>query len=129
MLYKYNHSLPKALALAYPEINWEMPDKSKFHKKSQQILKSMLKTIFPTEEVLEDYKHPDLSSSSGYPLELDFFYPKINLAFEYQVNKNYCICLTIKGKQHYRNIKMFNNKLEDSQQRDLQKSIQCKEKG
>ncbi len=85
MLYKYNHSLPSVLQLAYPEFNWDMPNKNKSHKKSQKILKAMLKTIFPSEAVFEAYKHPDMSSSAGYPLELDFYYPKINLAFEYQV--------------------------------------------
>jgi hypothetical protein len=36
-------------------------------------------------EVLEEYKHPDITTNSGYPLELDFFYPQLNIAVEYQV--------------------------------------------
>ena len=40
------------------------------------------------QEFVEDYKHPDIVTSSGYPLELDFFFPQLNLAFEYQVGKN-----------------------------------------
>ena len=35
-------------------------------------------------EVLEDYRHPDIVISS-FALELDFFYPKLNIAFEFQV--------------------------------------------
>ena len=38
--------------------------------------------------MLEDYRHPDIYLSSGYPLEIDFFFPNLNLAFEYQVKKN-----------------------------------------
>jgi hypothetical protein len=35
--------------------------------------------------VLEDYRHPDIVTSPGNPLELDFFYPQLNIAVEYQV--------------------------------------------
>jgi hypothetical protein len=35
--------------------------------------------------VLEEYKHPDIITSNGKPLELDFFYPQLNIAFEFQV--------------------------------------------
>jgi hypothetical protein len=36
-------------------------------------------------EVLEEYRHPDIAALTGNPLELDFFYPRLNIAFEYQV--------------------------------------------
>ena len=36
-------------------------------------------------EVVEDYRHPEIVMSSGYPLEIDYFFPNLNLAFEYQV--------------------------------------------
>jgi hypothetical protein len=78
-----------------------------FHKKTQSSLKSTLKSIFPKYgncanvtfklicgcvEVLEEYKHPDLISTSGRNLELDFFYPQFKLAIEFQVtcSFNYC---------------------------------------
>jgi hypothetical protein len=32
---------------------------------------------------MEDYRHPDVITSR--PLELDFFYPQLNVAVEYQV--------------------------------------------
>lgn len=35
--------------------------------------------------ILEEYKHPDIVNPVGYNIELDFFYPKLNLAIEYQV--------------------------------------------
>jgi hypothetical protein len=72
-------------------------------------------------EVLEEYRHPDfVVSSSGHPLELDFFYPEYNLAFEYQ------------GQQHYRDIPKFNrysDSLEQRKLRDLRKITVCREKG
>jgi hypothetical protein len=73
--------------------------KSVFNKKAQATLKSTLKSIFPNNgnciyslpiymstEVLEEYKHPDITVTSGRTLELDFFYPQLNLAIELQVN-------------------------------------------
>ena len=36
-------------------------------------------------EVLEEYRHPDIVTSSGGSLELDFFYPELKIAVEYQV--------------------------------------------
>jgi hypothetical protein len=75
-----------------------------FYKKTQVTLKSMLKAMFPTNgkfslpqnkiyivlsvEVLDEYKHPDLIAISGRTLELDFFYPQLNLAIELQVKPN-----------------------------------------
>ena len=35
-------------------------------------------------EMIEDYRHPKITDLK--PLELDFFFPRYNLAFEYQVN-------------------------------------------
>jgi hypothetical protein len=36
--------------------------------------------------VLEEYRHPDIVAQAAIPLELDFFYPRLNIAFEYQVD-------------------------------------------
>ena len=38
---------------------------------------------FSEQLLLEEYRHPDIKSAT--PLELDFFFPKYNLAFEFQV--------------------------------------------
>jgi hypothetical protein len=52
LLYNYDYSLAKLLTMTYPEHNWETFDlqsKSSFYKKSQYLLKILLKTIFPKE--------------------------------------------------------------------------------
>lgn len=49
-------------------------------KKSQFTLKSMLSTLFPSQEIIEEYRHSDLDN-----LELDYYIPELKLAFEYQV--------------------------------------------
>lgn len=41
------HSLDKILSIVHPEISWNFPNKSPSHKKSQHLLKSMLKIMFP----------------------------------------------------------------------------------
>lgn len=48
-------------------------------------------------EVLEEYRHPDIVAPSGIPLQLDFFYPRLKLAFEYQVQQNNVNILIFKG--------------------------------
>lgn len=80
-------SLFSFLSEAYPEFNWQISEFKHKIKKSQIVLKNMLKSIFPNEEVLEEYRHPDIVTSSGAPLEFDLFYPKLNLAIEYQVGQ------------------------------------------
>ena len=75
-----------------------LKDKTASFKKSQILLKKILKKIFAEEgifffcvvnkkqtEVFEDYRHPDIVFPSGFPVELDFFYPRLNIAIEYQV--------------------------------------------
>ena len=53
------------------------------------------------------------------PLELDFYYPQFNLAFEFQ------------GQQHYREVAKYNRSesLDENKQRDLIKETLCKSKG
>jgi hypothetical protein len=77
--------------------------KSLSFRKSQFVLKTMLKSMFPNEgnivllinndivDVLEDYRHPDITTKGGQHFELDFFYPKLKIAFEYQVPYFYII--------------------------------------
>jgi hypothetical protein len=100
LLRKYG-SLPRLLATVYPENDWNVAKATNLSgKKTQFVLKLMLKELIPTEgkkfprkiiiyrklEALEDYRHPDIASQAGIPLELDFFYPRLNIAFEYQVS-------------------------------------------
>ena len=96
-----SYMLPQLLSLAYPEHAWSFKNKvtNAYNKKSQFVLKTCLKSLFPKEgitamcfedlinklEILEDYRPSDLESAEGRFLELDFFYPKFKLAVEYQV--------------------------------------------
>jgi hypothetical protein len=102
-LLEHNNSLSQLLTQLYPEFRWNFnlnESKSLHYKKSQFLLKTMLKTIFPHQgkfifvtvtlpqkEVFFDYKHPDIVTHAGYPLELDFFYPQLQIAVEYQVTQ------------------------------------------
>ena len=66
----------------YPDLNTKIFQRGiyKTYKKSQYLLKSMITTIFPKYEIVEEYRNPELEM-----LELDYFIPELNLAFEYQV--------------------------------------------
>ena len=50
------------------------------YKKSQYMLNSVLQSIFPNIEIIEEYRHPNLNN-----LEFDYYLPLLNIAFEYQV--------------------------------------------
>jgi hypothetical protein len=71
---------------------------SYYRKTSQEHLYKQLHKLFPEEgnsmfwhifnffiEIIEEYKHPKIISNKGHNLELDFYFPRLNLAFEYQV--------------------------------------------
>jgi hypothetical protein len=99
LLAHHNFSLSHVLAIGYPEYDSKIKTTTYLYKKSQSLLKSMLNAMFAQEgssftgcspsptflEALEEYRHPDILTSSGYPLELDLFYPKLKIAVEYQV--------------------------------------------
>jgi hypothetical protein len=79
---------------------------------------------------MEEYKHIDMTTEASYPLELDFYYPRLKLAFEYQVSMEIAIFLSPKGEQHYHNIGKFINRAKDmTTHADLTKSAICKQKG
>lgn len=44
--------------------------------------------------MLEEFRHPDIVVSSGIPLELDYYFPKLHLAIEYQVSLESHLYLT-----------------------------------
>lgn len=86
-------SLVNLLSTVYPD---QFIKPKSLNKKTQNIIKAMLKSLFPGQgnwvayvcllvEVLEEYRHPDIVTPSGAPLELDFFYPQLKVAVEYQV--------------------------------------------
>ena len=84
-------------------------------------------------EFFEEYRDPDISSSSGKPLELDFFYPQLKLALEFQVEQKifcYCVYIFLKGSQHYKSVELFHsNSLEQIKSRDQTKYNALKNKG
>ena len=85
-----SHSLPELLMLGFPDFNWDFKG-IKMYKKSQNILKNCVIKLFPGDgnllrvcvvyrvELLEEYRHPDILTFSGKPLELDYFFPKLKL--------------------------------------------------
>ena len=62
----------------------------------------------------EDFKHPEMTHSSGVPVELDVFVESLKLAFEYQ------------GEQHYRPIYSLGGDYLAQKQRDNEKIEGCK---
>ena len=79
-----NSSLINQLEIAFPSNTWKNSTFN-LNKKSQYMLKECIEILFLTDnsniELFENFKHPDISN-----LELDYFIPQHNLAFEYQVN-------------------------------------------
>ena len=59
-------------------------------KFNQRLVFEFVKELYPTENVMFDYKHHGMRyEKSNYPMELDIWVPNLNLAIEYQ------------GEQHY----------------------------
>ena len=83
---EYNKSSPLLLVLrqAFPQFKWNVVGKGS--KKAQYMLKECIEHLFVNYSkdivLLEEYKHPDIAN-----LELDYFLPQYNIAFEYQVMK------------------------------------------
>ena len=72
----------RMVKLFYPELNMKYFEdgNSLGSKKSQYTLKSMITTLFPNNEIVEEYRHADLDN-----LEFDYYIPDLKIAFEYQV--------------------------------------------
>ena len=76
MGYKQSFPLVQMLKTSFPKYNF-LPTTA---KKSQYVLKECLDELELDSELVEKYKPPQIPN-----LELDYFYPKLNLAFEFQV--------------------------------------------
>ena len=77
--------LAQHLKSAFPQLHWS--SLFKITKKTQFLLKECIEKMFVGRNalLLEEYRHPDVSN-----LELDYFLPQYNLAFEYQVRRKFC---------------------------------------
>ncbi|MDC0556926.1 zinc-ribbon domain-containing protein [Candidatus Poseidoniaceae archaeon] len=84
-------------------------------KKNQTALFEIVKKLYPDDEILFDYKHPELIFPSGWRMELDIWLPRIQLALEYQ------------GQQHYDSSYWHEStdRFESQQKRDEEKRIEC----
>jgi hypothetical protein len=73
-----------------------------------------------------------MTSSIG-SLSIDLFYPRLNIAFEYQVYIEFSLfSQLLKGQQHYKFVNLFHrhaNPMLESKQRDADKYKFCREKG
>ena len=70
----------------YPTLDlnvFKMPS----HKKGQVHLSNVLAEVFPKNDCLRDYVHPDLKTRTGMQVQFDLYYPQLNVAFEYQVKQ------------------------------------------
>lgn len=89
-------------------------------KKNQALVFQYIQEIFPSEEVLFDYKHPELKFISGRKMELDIFIKTHSLAIEYQ------------GEYHFegfwggRGVFNESQEIEQIQRRDQEKRDACK---
>jgi hypothetical protein len=65
-----------------------------FRAKEQLLLFRGVQKLFANEEILCDYKHPQLSFTTNNKMELDIYIPSLSLAFEYQGQQHYESCST-----------------------------------
>jgi hypothetical protein len=102
----------------YGDYKWDnaLWSQSLVKHKSQSLLVRRLKSIFPNEEIIENFLHPTLKFQfSDKKMQLDIWMPHRNLAIEYN------------GAQHY-----VNNNLSTphaQQVRDALKMQACMEEG
>ena len=114
----YSTSLARILVTLYPDHDWDIPRLLKVGKTQKQIHK-IVEEIFSGEDVISNYKHPNLRfSESNYRMELDIWVPSRMLAIEYQ------------GQQHFSEFWRGNfvgagSELESIQRRDEEKREAC----
>jgi len=119
LLKKHQNSLLEVLKVAYPHEPWtQLVDiKSPVHTSSNQMqVWKTIKKFFPDENILMNYRHPDLiSDRSLVNVELDIWLPNLKLALEYH------------GIQHFRDT--FSKITNDQRSRDQVRRDQCKKAG
>ena len=98
--------------------NLSKPSNKKVYKRSsQRWLFLQVQKLFPHEEIVEDYFHPEISRESGFSVQFDIFLIHKNIAIEYH------------GKQHYEDIPSNFAPLELYKNRDEEKHNLCKKYG
>ena len=86
-------------------------------KSSQRWLFLQVKSLFPGEEIVEDYFHSEISRNVGVSIQFDVFLVQRKIAFEYH------------GKQHYEDIPSLFAPVELYKTRDTEKQKLCLEFG
>ena len=86
-------------------------------RSSQRWLFLQIQSIFPGEEIVEDYFHSEISRETGFPVQFDIFLVQKNIAIEYH------------GQQHYEDIPFAFASLELYNNRDNEKKLLCKKYG
>ena len=108
---------PNFLRHLYPHHDWNFDGKHNKHKRAaQRRLFVHVKRLFPGEEVIEEFRHQELSRQSGATVEFDVFLPSLSLAFEYH------------GQHHYEELAAWCG-IEMQQYRDKEKLRLCKAAG
>jgi hypothetical protein len=89
-----------------------VPEKQAKHKKEHAMIRT-LQQIFPNNNLMASYSHPDITFQSSRLGQLDAFIPSLALALEYQ------------GEQHYGHSTFPRENLASLQQRDQAKRSAC----
>ena len=109
-------SLKEIIELNHPDfIHYQLSNENK--KSSQRWLFLHVQSLFPGEEIVEDFFHSDISRESGFNVQFDIFLIHRNIAFEYH------------GKQHYEDIPSLYSSIEMYQSRDKEKLKLCEKYG
>ena len=110
-------NIPEISELTSPKQNNQSNSTAKLKRSSQRWLFLQIQKIFPGEEIVEDYFHPEISRKSGFNVQFDVYLTNKKIAFEYH------------GKQHYEDIPSTFSPLEIYQHRDSEKQNLCGEFG
>ena len=107
-------SLYDLLCIGFPEKKWNKQELLKRDKRAtQRWLFLQIKKLYPTDEIIEDYIHEELTRISGRCIQFDIYNLNKHIAFEYH------------GKQHYEDIPSGFNSLEVYKQNDNEKKLIC----